>query len=340
MVRVSLIAVVYAFAAGCQTSSFVCQTDVQCGAAGTCEPNGSCSFPDETCDSGRRYGAHAAEPDACVPVEESATGEPESATTMMMSSTTVSPSTTDDDSTTMAVSLSDATSTTSSDSTSSSTDKTTESSSSTGEPMVPYDFEDDFERRDSSVVGNGWVEKTPDAFALVDGGLRHTAGMTSYPDNLVYRPEEEWLDAEGVLSLTFDMVDPWGFPQFTLRAQLEDIDVAGSLTGYLLFVETEGVLMITRQLAGQFTLEEIVDLTGPIVVGVPYRMRMRVSGTDPVQVDGYLEEFGPAGWVVHTEAHLTDASAMRITTPGTLALGAHVTLEAWTYEHIGLYVLD
>jgi hypothetical protein len=340
VVRVSLIAVVYALAAGCQTSSFVCQTDVQCGAMGTCEANGSCSFPDDTCDSGRRYGAHAADPDVCVPVEESATDEPESSTTTMPSTSSGPPVTSDDDSTTMAVSLSDATSVTTSESTSSSTDKTTDSSSSTGEPMAPYDFEDDFERRDAEDVSNGWIEKTPDAFSLVNGGLRRTTGMTSYPDNLVYRPDEEWLDAEAVLSLTWDMVEPWGFPQFTLRAQLDDIAMAGSLTGYLLFVEDEGVLMITRQIAGEFTLEEIVELTGPIVVGVPYRMRMRVTGTDPVQVDGYLEEFGAAGWVVHTEAHLTDASEMRITTPGTLALGAHVTLEAWTYEHIGLYVLD
>jgi hypothetical protein len=336
VVRVSLIAIVYALAAGCQTSSFVCQTDVQCGAMGTCEANGSCSFPDDTCDSGRRYGAHAAEPDVCVPVEESATGEPESTTTTMPSTSSGPPVTSDDDSTTMAVSLSDATSTTSSESTTTST----ESSSSTGEPMTPYDFEDDFERPDSEEVGNGWVEKTPDAFSLVNGGLRRTAGMTSYPDNLVYRPDEAWLDAEGVLSLTFDMVEPWGFPQFTLRAQLEDIETMGSVTGYLLFIETEGVLTITRQIAGEFTFQEIVELAGPIIVGVPYRMRMRVSGTDPVQIDGYLEEHGPEGWVVHTEVHMTDDTDLRIATPGTLAIGAHDTLEAWTYEHIGLYVLD
>ena len=339
MVRVSLIAVVYALAAGCQTSSFVCQSDVQCGAAGTCEANGSCSFPDDACDSGRRYGAHAAEANVCVPVEESATGEPESTSTTMPSTSNGPSVTSDDDSTTMSVSLSDATSTTITDSTSTSTGESMESSS-TGDPIVPYDFQDDFERPDSDEVGNGWVEKTPDAFVLVDGGLRHTAGMTSYPDNLVYRPDEEWLDAEAVLSLTWDMVEPWGFPQFTLRAQLDDVATPGSITGYLLFVEDEGVLMITRQIAGKFTFEEIVELAAPIVVGVPYRMRMRVSGTDPVQIDGYLEEQGPQGWVVHTEAHMTDASAQRITTPGTLAIGAHVTLEAWTYQHIGVYVLD
>ncbi|MCA9711525.1 MAG: hypothetical protein KDK70_37145 [Myxococcales bacterium] len=39
--------------------SFVCQASDQCIAdaiAGTCEPNGLCSFPDSSCPSGHRYG--------------------------------------------------------------------------------------------------------------------------------------------------------------------------------------------------------------------------------------------------------------------------------------------
>lgn len=41
------------------TESFVCDADVQCvtsSAVGRCEPDGLCSFPDEACPSGRRYG--------------------------------------------------------------------------------------------------------------------------------------------------------------------------------------------------------------------------------------------------------------------------------------------
>jgi hypothetical protein len=241
----------------------------------------------------------------------------------------------------MAVSLSEANTVTSDAITSSTTDKSTDSSESTGSPLGPDDFEDDFERRDADDVGNGWVEKTPAAFSLVSGGLRRTVGTTPYENNLVYRPDQEWLDAEGVLSLTFDMVDPWGFPQFVLRTQFDDIDVIGSVTGYLLFVEDSGILQITRQIAGEFTLEGTATLAGPILVGTPYRLRMRVAGTDPaVQIDGYLEELQDGGWVVHTEVHLTDDGVDRITSPGTLALGAHNVLGAWTYEHIGLYDLS
>lgn len=40
---------------------FRCRDDLACGAAGTCEPTGVCSFADATCLSGRRYGEHAGE---------------------------------------------------------------------------------------------------------------------------------------------------------------------------------------------------------------------------------------------------------------------------------------
>ncbi|MEM6990685.1 MAG: hypothetical protein AAF721_09315 [Myxococcota bacterium] len=57
---VALVAVL-ALPAGCHRS-FSCADDTQCtlaGQSGVCEAEGFCSFVDETCDSGRRFGAHA-----------------------------------------------------------------------------------------------------------------------------------------------------------------------------------------------------------------------------------------------------------------------------------------
>ncbi len=60
---------------GCSGGSvFQCEEAGQCqrdGASGTCEADGYCSFPDEICDSGRRYGdlAPAGLAGTCVPVE-------------------------------------------------------------------------------------------------------------------------------------------------------------------------------------------------------------------------------------------------------------------------------
>jgi hypothetical protein len=40
---------------------FSCDDTAQCGASGVCEPNGLCSFVDEDCASGRRFGEHQGE---------------------------------------------------------------------------------------------------------------------------------------------------------------------------------------------------------------------------------------------------------------------------------------
>lgn len=47
-------------AAGCLSPrAFPCNTSVDCGREGRCEPEGVCSFKDETCESDWRYGEHA-----------------------------------------------------------------------------------------------------------------------------------------------------------------------------------------------------------------------------------------------------------------------------------------
>lgn len=75
--------------AGCgSSSSFTCADDSQCEPNGTCEEVGYCSFPDETCGSGRRFGnlADAGIANACVPGEDTDSGS-----TGSDSSTSVSP---------------------------------------------------------------------------------------------------------------------------------------------------------------------------------------------------------------------------------------------------------
>ncbi len=52
------------FAIGClDEGAYQCETSAECtngGVQGTCEANGYCSFPDEDCESGRRFGGSAA----------------------------------------------------------------------------------------------------------------------------------------------------------------------------------------------------------------------------------------------------------------------------------------
>jgi hypothetical protein len=60
------------FVPSCGTADpFTCVSDVQCE-GGQCEIDGGCSFPDDACDSGRRYGEHsqAGRANRCVALPE------------------------------------------------------------------------------------------------------------------------------------------------------------------------------------------------------------------------------------------------------------------------------
>ena len=67
--------------AGCGADPFVCSSNGQClegGAQGICQPSGVCSFDDDDCESGQRFGEHAgALANMCVPVGDgTSTGAP------------------------------------------------------------------------------------------------------------------------------------------------------------------------------------------------------------------------------------------------------------------------
>ncbi len=326
--------------------TFLCADPDDCGTEGVCEVNGGCSFPDDSCESGRRFAKYTASANECVPQDAGSTSTMANPTTVAdtlepdnSSSTSGDPTSNDETSTgsdILPVSTSGGVSTTFGDGTDGS------GASSSGGETPPFDFYDDFERPDADDVGNGWIEKTPDSFAVVDGGIRRVGSMGQYPRNLVYRPDEAWLDAETALELTwFDVSTDYGSPQCVLRTQLEDIDVPDSVTGYILFVNGgSGDLTITRQLGGAFTQQHVSPLTSEVVVGELYRLRLRVEGTDPVVLDGYLETWTGETWEVHTEVHGMEADDARIVAPGTLAVGGHEALGLWTYESIGLDILD
>ncbi len=324
--------------------TYVCSSDAQCGAEGMCEADGGCSFPDPDCESGRRFGEFTPAGDVCVPTPSGST------TTTTTTTTSTEPAS----ATLEPADSSTGTPPEDTGSTSSGPGALTTSSSSTGEPetessdgsstgeATSQDFFDDFERADSDDVGNGWVEKTPEAMALVDGALRRVNTTGSYPNNLVYRAGEEWLDAETTVELTWlSLEDDFGSPQCGLRIQAADIDTPGSLTGYLLFVNgATGLLTITRQIGGAFTQEFVQAMTGTIEVGPRYRLRLRVVGSDPVVLDGYLEQLVEDEWTLHSEIHGTDDDPEQIAEAGTLAVGGHVQTEYWVYESVALENLD
>lgn len=74
--RLSALALALTLVVGCSPRGvFQCVSDDQCGAEGRCEGNGYCSFPDDDCPEGRRYGSSSAVgvADQCVEPSESTT---------------------------------------------------------------------------------------------------------------------------------------------------------------------------------------------------------------------------------------------------------------------------
>lgn len=66
------LSVALSLAGGCADEVFRCESATQCrnnGEDGTCQPNGFCSFPDDDCPSGLRYGAEAPDGLANICVE-------------------------------------------------------------------------------------------------------------------------------------------------------------------------------------------------------------------------------------------------------------------------------
>lgn len=64
--------------AACRGDAFACEGSDQCRAGdvqGVCQPEGVCSFPDDACSSGQRYGEHSgALSGHCVPADGTGTG--------------------------------------------------------------------------------------------------------------------------------------------------------------------------------------------------------------------------------------------------------------------------
>lgn len=151
----------------CGANAFACTDDPQCGALGMCEASGYCSFADDGCPSGRRYGALAPKElaDQCVEPMDASTGAVADDTTTSSVSTTSDPSTTTS-STTSSTTMSPTTmpvdpSTTGADESTTDTpisesSGAVEGSSSSSGPIVPecdVVFVDDF---DDGVVDPEW----------------------------------------------------------------------------------------------------------------------------------------------------------------------------------------
>jgi hypothetical protein len=207
-------------------------------------------------------------------------------------------------------------------------------------------FYDAFDRPDAAAIGNGWIEKTPAAFLLADQQVSlETANGLDFRDNLVYRPlAESMLDVEVSMVLNFYTDEPFGYPQLHMRVQPGDVAEGGSLTSYAVFVDSAEPLapqLTVNRIDGPgFGPAESVPIVPPPVDNAMYRLRGRVTGTDPVVIEGWFEVWIAPAWEVVTTATFDDASAGRLTEPGTVGMSGHLELQhfqldEFAYDDLG-----
>lgn len=311
---------------GCAAAgAFECESTAQC-TGGQCESNGFCSFPDGECESGKRFGEAAPAPvgGACVPLEEAGTGS----TGSMPASTDTTGDASDDGSTGPAIldgttsdETTDAESTDGRGASSGSAGTTGDDGTSSGGmsgPPVPDDLLDDFDRPDDTEIGAGWIEKRPQSWQLVDGRVAFESSGSGYQNNIVYRPFSE-AERDVEIGLEFELLaqDPNNHPQVHVRLQPYDLDIDGSMTGYILYIEEDN-LRITRQIMGSFDNNVAAALPGLLEVGVPYRLTLSAVGEDPVHLEGRLHAWQDGAWQLVGENIHDDSSPNRIAEAGTM----------------------
>lgn len=186
-------------------------------------------------------------------------------------------------------------------------------------------FSDAFTRADSDVIGNGWLEKISTPWFLQGGRAVKQGVGSSYQDNLVYRPaSEDVLNVEASAVLRITTGSP-GYPQIFTRIQSNTANVGGFLEGYILYIDGVTNRAILGRQRGYAFLTELatLNLSPTLNTTDTYRLRMSNVGTNPVQIQAYVERLGTSGWTVIGTASYNDGSADRIQTAGSVGFSGY-----------------
>lgn len=300
----------------CGGSVFACEDASDCndGAqGGVCEPNGWCSFPDASCESGARYGALAGDGLAgqCVDEPDGTTSEdPATTATTMATSTTTSASTTVDPDTTAT----------------SSTTSPTDPTEDTAMPVCPDGQLDEGEDCDdgNAIAGDGC---SPDCqlsgsevwSRTIDGGMGqgHSLDLFANGDLAVgfvnttdggavpgvwrVDPNGELLWAWAYTAEQWTLAYAWGLDVENVENDENSERIVVAVEGYENGAARAGVAMLDDA-GGQLWSDgsndvllygAILQTTGQtIVVG---------RDLDAVGIGGLLRQYGPLGGIISSQ---------------------------------------
>ena len=202
-------------------------------------------------------------------------------------------------------------------------------------PPTGSDVIDSFDRSDSSDIGNGWVEKSPNAFSLNAGSVEKLSVGTSYRDNIVFRPAaENLLDVETSVEFRLNAVPP-RYPQLFARVQSNTALWGDYLDAYILYISNSTQdAVFGRQSGGSFvTTLGSLAIAPALNTTDTYRLRLIVTGTDPVNVTASVDRLNGTVWDVVAQGSVDDFDAARIQTAGSVGFGGSSSEDEYRYDN-------
>lgn len=200
-------------------------------------------------------------------------------------------------------------------------------------------FFDDFQRADNAMIGNGWIEKNPNAFQLAGGKVtKNVVGGIGYRQNLVYRPASEQIrDVEAAVEFRLSTTTNLGYPQLWVRAQTANVGAFDQVDAYGIFYASSTTdIRVVRNVGSMdsttFQLAAPLSNT-PLNTSDTFRLRMRVTGTAPVHIEAFVEMKTTNGWNIIAQTSLNDTNPNAIPTAGVVAFSGHDSETAFTYDN-------
>ncbi|MDH4055272.1 MAG: hypothetical protein OEV58_07830 [Gammaproteobacteria bacterium] len=193
---------------------------------------------------------------------------------------------------------------------------------------------DGFDRPNAADLGNGWIEKNPQTFQIATNSVSKQAVGTGYRDNVVYRPAaENLIDVEASIEFRLTSASP-GYPQILTRIQTGSVAASNSLTGYILYINNStSQAILGRQTSTNFvTALATIALTPSLTTSDTYRLRLRSTGTNPVQLSANIERRDGTTWTVIGQAVTSDSSTARISTAGSVGFSGYVE-SSYSYDN-------
>lgn len=204
-------------------------------------------------------------------------------------------------------------------------------------PPPATGFSDSFNRPDGADIGNGWIEKNTSAFSLQNGRVVK-ASSWGYRDIIAYRPAgESLLNVQAQTEFTDTTDNQWapGSPQIWVRVRNDTVATGGSLDGYVLFIDDspDKAAIALENGSEQLSWMQDISLSSPVMPGGTYRLTLSALGTNPVRLSADIEAQTGSGWQSIGSLDMTDASASRISTAGTVGFSGGTAGGRYAYDN-------